>query len=140
MNKLRQAWLFVWNRWSSFTFTIGSIGYGFYHFFHPNILLNSGAYQPMNYITGLIGGKHLGLLFIILGFIKLYGIIIDNTQIKVRLYFALLFMWIALSIGFLFSFVQGYDNAAWIYTSIIASLSTNILSSKQAINGRGINE
>ena len=137
---MKKTWLFIWNRWSSFTFTLGSIGYGFYHFFRPNILLNSGAYQAINYITGLIGGKYLGLLFIVIGCYELYGIIIDNTSIKLSLYFALLFLWIALSVGFFLAFIQGYDNAAWIYTSIVASLSTNILSTKQVINGRGTDE
>lgn len=129
---------FIWERRSSFVFTAGSIAYGFYHFLKPSILSNSGAYEAINFILGLLSGRYFGLLFIIIGTVKLYGIITSNTQLRLSLYFALLFLWILLSFGFFLSFLQGQDNAAWIYTSVIVGLSTNIISATSTINGRGI--
>lgn len=135
MKKFRS---FVWERRSSFIFTVGSIAYGFYHFFKPRVIDHVGAYEALNFILGFLSGRYFGLLFIIVATTKLYGIITDNTQLRLSLYFALLFLWILLAIGFFISFIQGNDNAAWIYTLIIAGLSTNIISAKPALNGRDI--
>ncbi|MBM6615644.1 hypothetical protein JTF06_12180 [Desemzia sp. RIT804] len=135
MKKIRS---FVWERRSSFIFTVGSIAYGFYHFFKPRVISHAGAYEALNFILGFLSGRYFGLLFIMIATAKLYGIITDNTQLRLSLYFALLFLWILLAIGFFISFIQGNDNAAWIYTLIIAGLSTNIISAKPALNGREI--
>lgn len=135
MKKLRT---FIWERRSSFIFTIGSIAFGFYHLFKPSVINNAGAYEAINFILGFLSGRYFALLFIVIGIIKLYGIITDNTQLRLSLYFALLFLWVLLAIGFFISFLQGNDNAAWIYTPIIAGLSTNIISAKPVINGRDV--
>lgn len=129
---------FVWERRSSFIFTLGSIAYGFYHFFKPNIISHVGAYETLNFILGFLSGRLFGLLFSLIATVKLYGIITDNTQLRLSSYFALLFLWILLAIGFFISFIQGNDNPAWIYTLIIAGLSTNIISAKPVLNGRDI--
>ena len=135
MKKIRS---FVWERRSSFIFTVGSIAYGFYHFFKPRIISHTGAYETLDFILGFLSGRLFGLLFIFVATIKLYGIITDNTQLRLSLYFALLFLWILLAIGFFISFIQGNANAAWIYTLIIAGLSTNIISANPTLNGRDI--
>lgn len=129
---------FIWERRSSFVFTIGSIVYGGYHFLKPNILSTSGAYEVLNFILGVMGGRYFGLLFIIIGVVKLHGIITNNTKLRISLYFALLFLWILLSIGFFISFLQGNDNASWVYTPIIVGLSTNIIVANPTVNGREI--
>lgn len=129
---------FVWERRSSFIFTVGSIAYGFYHFFKPSVISHVEAYETLNFILGFLSGRYFGLLFSLIATVKMYGIITDNTQLRLSSYFALLFLWILLAIGFFISFIQGNDNPAWIYTLIIAGLSTNIISAKPALNGRDI--
>lgn len=135
MKKIRN---FIWERRSSFIFTVGSVSYGFYHFLKPNVVSNSGAYEALNFILGILSGRYFGLLFIIVSSVKLYGIITDNTKLRLSLYFTLLFLWLLLAVAFFISFLQGNDNAAWIYTLIIAGLSTNIISAKPVIHGREI--
>ena len=142
---LRKGWwemkkigLFVWERRSSFIFTVGSIAYGCYHFLKPNIVSTSVAYDALNFILGILNGRYFGLFFIIVSSVKLYGIITDNTKLRLSLYFTLLFLWLLLAVSFFISFLQGQDNAAWIYTLIIAGLSTNIISANPVIHGREI--
>ena len=136
-SKLCQAWTFIVERRASFSFTIGSIAYGLYHFFNRNILVNTDAYKVLDKLFGFIGGKYFGLVFIVLGFLKLYGIVSDKTIFKIPLYFALLFLWIILGVCFLIAYLEGYPNAAWIYTFIIAGLSTNILTTTSVIIKEG---
>lgn len=124
---------FIWERRSSFVFTITSIGYGCYHFFKPNILSNSGAYEAVNFVLGLLNGRYFGLLFIIIGSFKLYGIIMDKTQMRLSLYFALLFLWSLLCISFFVSFMQGNDNTIWIIIAGFIGLSTHIVESKPIV-------
>ena len=135
---MKKIGLFVWERRSSFIFTIGSIMFGCYHFLKPGTISNSGAYEALNFILGVVSGRYFGLLFIIVSSVKLYGIITDNTKLRLSLYFTLLFLWLLLAFAFFISFLQGNDNAAWIYTLIIAGLSTNIISAKPVIYGREI--
>lgn len=137
---MKKSWKFVFERRNSFIFTIGSVMYGCYHFVKPSVIGNSGAYETINFFMGLLSGRYFGLLFIVIGVIKLYGIITDNTHLRVGLYFALLFLWVLLAVGFFISFIQGNDNAAWIYTLIIAGLSTNIISANPVTTGRGLDE
>lgn len=137
MKKVRK---FVWERRSSFVFTVGSIMFGFYHFLKPGMISNSGAYEALNFILGVLSGRYFGLLFIIVSSVKLYGIITDNTKLRLSLYFTLLFLWLLLAVAFFISFLQGQDNAAWIYSLIIAGLSTNIISAKPVINGRELDD
>lgn len=131
---------FIWQRRSSFVFTIGSIIYGCYHFAKPNVLSNSEAYEALNTILGILSGRYFGLLFIVIGGLKLYGIITNNTKLRLGLYFTLVFLWSLIGFGFFISFLQGNDNAAWIYVPIIVGLSTSIISTNSTITGRGIDD
>ncbi|WP_092092095.1 hypothetical protein [Pisciglobus halotolerans] len=126
-SKLRQAWTYVKDRRASFSFTIGSVGYGCYHFFNSKILIHSDAYKTLDALFGFVGGRFFGLVFIVLGCLKLYGIISDKTMFKLPLYFALLFLWFTLAICFFISFLQGNQNSLWIYSFIIVGMSTSIL-------------
>lgn len=126
-SKLCQAWTYVKDRRASFSFTIGSIGYGCYHFFNSKILIHSDAYKVLDALFGFVGGRFFGLVFIVIGCLKLYGIIFDKTMFKLPPYFALLFLWIMLAICFFISFLQGNQNSLWIYSFIIAFMSTSIL-------------
>lgn len=122
---------YVNKRSTSFTFSIGSIAYGFYHFFNSNILSYSNAYAAINNIFGVVGGRYFGLMFIIIGALKVFGLIIDNVYLKLPLYFALLFLWLLLGSCFLVTFIDGSTNPSWIYCFTIALMSTNILKAHQ---------
>lgn len=132
-SKLRRYWLFIVERRASFAFTVGSIAYGLYHFFNHNVLINTDAYHILGNVFGYIGGRHFGLIFIILGLFKLYGLFADKAIFKIPMYFALLALWIVLGICFFISFLFGGQNASWIYAFIISALSTSILSTNAVV-------
>ena len=122
---------YINKRSTSFAFSLGSIAYGFYHFFNSNILSYSNAYAAINNIFGFIGGRYFGLMFIIIGALKVFGLIIDNVYLKLPLYFVLLFLWLLLGSCFLATFIDGSTNPSWIYCFTIALMSTNILKVNQ---------
>ncbi|SFE31970.1 hypothetical protein SAMN04487887_1102 [Enterococcus casseliflavus] len=109
---------YINKRSTSFSFSLGSIAYGFYHFFNSNILSYSNAYAAINNIFGFIGGRY-------------FGLIIDNVYLKLPLYFVLLFLWLLLGSCFLVTFIYGSTNPSWIYCFTIALMSTNILKAHQ---------
>lgn len=119
---------FINERKASFTFVIGSLVYGFYHFFNTNIISQSAAYTITDDLFIFIGGRAFGSIFIIISALKLYAIIFEKVQMKISLYFILLSLWIILGVCFLISFLEGNANAAWIYCFTIAAFSTSIIS------------
>lgn len=132
-SKLNKWRSFVLERRASFSFTIGSLAYGVYHFLNQYVLVESSSYEIINEFFGLIGGRYFGLIFIILSSVKLYGLITDKKYLKLPIYFALLFLWLLLAFGFFLAFLFGNVNAAWIYSLIIASLSTSVLKPDVAV-------
>ena len=130
---------FILDRRISFTFSLASIVYGFYHFFNQNILLHSDVYKPLNTMFGAIGGGLFGLIFIVFGSLKIIGLFADIVALKLPMYFALLAMWSILGICFLISSLQGYQNAGWIYAFTIVVLSTSILTNNTVIIKEGEN-
>lgn len=124
---------FILDRRMSFTFSIASIVYGFYHFFNQTVLNGTNAYKALSIIFGVIGGGWFGLIFVVLGTLKLIGLIADITILKLPMYFALLSLWLLLGICFFVSFLQGNLNPSWIYTFTIAVLSSGILTNTSGI-------
>lgn len=129
--RVKQIVNYINKRITTFSFTLGSIGYGFYHFFNPGILTYSNTYAAVNQIFGLIGGRYFGLIFIVVGCLKLYGLIVDNIYLKLPLYFVLLFLWILLGCCFFIAFLFTNVNPSFIYCFIIAAMSTNIIKMHQ---------
>lgn len=130
-NRFKLLFNYINKRSTSFAFSIGSIGYGFYHFFNPGILSYSNTYAVVNQIFGLIGGRYFGLIFIVVGCLKLYGLIVDNIHLKLPLYFVLLFLWILLGCCFFIAFLFTNVNPSFIYCFTIAAMSTNIIKMHQ---------
>ena len=128
---IKNIFKYINKRSSSFTFSLSSIVYGFYHFFNSNILSYSNAYAAINTIFGFIGGRYFGLMFIVIGTLKVIGLIINNVHLKLPLYFVLLFLWLFLGTCFLITFIDGSTNPSWIYCFTIALMSTNILKAHQ---------
>lgn len=125
--KIKNSWLFIAERRASFTFTIGSILYGIFHFLNPSFITTLDVYGPLDIVFQAIGGRLLGALFVMLGVLKLIGIITDKVYLKLPLYFALLFLWVLISVTLFISFLGGNANSMWICTSMVALLSTNII-------------
>lgn len=128
---IKTALTYINKRSTSFSFSMGSIAYGLYHFFNSNILSYSNAYATVNQIFGLIGGRYFGLIFIVVGCLKLYGLITDNIYLKLPLYFILLFLWVLLGCCFFIAFLFTKVNPSFIYCFIIAAMSTNIIKAHQ---------
>lgn len=127
MTRLKNGWLFITERRASFTFTIGSIMYGVFHILNPSFMANAKIYEPLDIVFQMIGGRLLGTLFVVLGMLKLFGIIKDIVYLKLPLYFCLLFLWTLLSVTLFISFLLGNINSMWICTSMVALLSTSIV-------------
>ena len=125
--RLKNGWLFMTERRASFTFTIGSIMYGVFHILNPSFMANVRIYEPLDIVFQMVGGKLLGTLFVVLGMLKLFGIIKDIVYLKLPLYFCLMFLWVLLSVTLFISFLLGNINSMWICTSMVALLSTNIV-------------
>lgn len=130
MESVKNVSNFILQRRVSFVFTFGSIIYGMYHFLYPNVLIEAVSFEALKYVLGVIGGRNLGLLYIVLGSIKSYGLFTDNKYLKLPLYFALLFLWLLLSVCFLITSILGHPNTSWILTGIIALMSTSIIENK----------
>lgn len=130
-NRIKLMFRYINKRSTSFVFSVGSIAYGIYHLLNSNILSYSNAYAAINNIFGFIGGRYFGLMFIIIGALKVIGLIIDNVHLKLPLYFVLLFLWLLLGTCFFITFIDGSTNPSWIYCFTIALMSTNILKAHQ---------
>ena len=124
---------FILDRRMSFTFTVTSIVYGLYHFFNQSLLNEESAYKTLSVLFGIIGGGWFGLIFVILGTLKIIGLIADITILKLPMYFALLALWTILGVCFFISFLQGNLNPSWIYTFAITGLSSGILTNTSGI-------
>lgn len=124
---------YILDRRMSFVFSLSSIGYGFYHIFNPNVINEYSSYETLSFVFGFIGGGWFGLIFVLLGTLKLIGLIFDITILKLPMYFALLPMWVILGVCFFISFLQGNLNPSWIYTFTIAGLSSGILTNTSSI-------
>lgn len=127
MKQSKSLKAFFYERRTSFTFTIGSIAYGIYHFCYPHIISTSQAYETANAVLGAIGGRYFGIVFVVLGSIKLYGILTNNIRIRLSAYFALTFSWLLLSLCFFIAFLSGNLNAAWLYILMLIGMSSNIV-------------
>lgn len=118
---------YVNERRISFSFSIGSIIYGLYHFNNPHVLSTSDAYKTINLLLGVIGGRYFGMLFVCLGTLKVIALIIDNTRLRLSSYFALFFAWNLLALCFLIAYLSGSANAVWIYIFMAIGMSTGII-------------
>ena len=58
-------------------------------------------------------------MFIIIGALKVFGLIIDNVYLKLPLYFVLLFLWILLGLCFLITSLEGSTNPLLFTVSLL---------------------
>lgn len=101
----------------------------------PGILSYDHAYEAVNLMTGLIGGSYFGFLFIFIGSYKLYALIVNDTVLRLRLFFMLWSLWLILAVGFSISQIMGNTNSGWIMTTIILLLSLSIVDGRRVKDG-----
>lgn len=86
-------------RWHSIGLSFVSIAYGFIIFKYPSIMQNYEAYQK---IDNFLDYKLLSLAFIVLGIMKLLGVIINNKTLRIISLSLLLGLWLILGTSFSF--------------------------------------
>lgn len=87
-------------KWYSIGLSFVSIAYGFILFKYPSIVQSYEVYQK---IDDFFDHKLLSLAFIILGVMKLLGVIVNNKMLKRISLSLLLGLWLVLGTSFLFS-------------------------------------
>lgn len=87
-------------KWYSIGLSFVSIAYGFILFKYPSIAQSYEVYQK---IDSFFDHKLLSLAFIILGVMKLLGVIVNNKTLKRISLSLLLGLWLVLGTSFLFS-------------------------------------
>lgn len=86
-------------KWHSIGLSFVSIAYGFIIFKYPSIMQNYEAYQK---IDNFLDYKLLSLAFIVLGIMKLLGVIINNKMLRRISLSLLLGLWLILGTSFSF--------------------------------------
>lgn len=87
-------------KWYSIGLSFVSIAYGFILFKYPSIVQSYEVYQK---IDNFFDHKLLSLAFIVLGVMKLLGVIVNNKMLKRISLSLLLGLWLVLGTSFLFS-------------------------------------
>ena len=114
-------WQLVILRWDSFVLSIGSVLYGIQLYVYPNILQDYKVYQV---IREMFDHKIIGAIFILLGILKLVGIVLNNRTIKVLAIRGLLFVWLLFMVAFV---ITPPPNTVWIMAFMSFMLGLGII-------------
>lgn len=101
-------WQLVILRWDSFVLSIGSIIYGIQLYIHPSILQNYKVYQL---IREMFDHRIIGVIFCVVGLLKLIGVIANNRRLKFFAVRGLMFLWLLFMVAFV---VTPPPNTVWI--------------------------
>lgn len=85
-----------------------SIMYGTTIFMFPNIL---ETYRVYEMIRDIVDNHKVGLVFVVLGALKLFGIIINSKTIRMIAIRCLTFLWVLFLIGFI---ITPPPNSVWL--------------------------
>ncbi|MDN6664970.1 MAG: hypothetical protein L0L14_10705 [Tetragenococcus koreensis] len=111
-------------RWNNLIVALGGIGYGIIMIVNPEML---NEYKNYEIIGGLFDGTFLAYAFVIMGFIKILGVILNNRSLKVLGIFGLFFLWTTFSISFfVMQFHEGFPTANGVLCAIPALISIEI--------------
>ena len=102
----------------SFVVAMTSVLYGTQLILFPHILQ---TYKVYTLIRELFDNTAIGLAFIILGLLKIIGIIFNNRTIRHVSIRGLLFLWLVFFIAFL---ISPPPNTVWVYSLAMVILST----------------
>lgn len=101
----------------SMLLSIGSIAYGIQLTRHPSILRTFSIYQT---IVSVLNYRLVGLVFIVLGILKLVGLVFNIQKLRRYSLVAFTYIWSFFGISLLFSEPK---NTVWVLSGIMAVLS-----------------
>lgn len=111
-------------KWNSFIVALGGMGYGTIMILNPEML---DQYKNYEIIGGLFDGTFLAYAFVIMGFIKILGIVLNQRSLKVLGIFGLFFLWTTFSLSFfVMQFHEGFPTANGVLCAIPALISIEI--------------
>ena len=114
-------WQLVVLKWDSFVLAIGSIIYGIQLYVHPSILQNYKVYQL---IREMFDHRIIGVIFFVVGVLKLIGVITNNDRLKFFAVRGLIFLWLLFMVSFL---ITPPPNTVWIMALMASSLGLGII-------------
>ena len=101
----------------SMLLSIGSIMYGIQLTRHPSILRTFSIYQT---IVSVLNYRLVGLVFIVLGILKLVGLVFNIQKLRRYSLVAFTYIWSFFGVSLLFSEPK---NTVWVLSGIMAVLS-----------------
>ena len=113
-------WRIILLKWDSLVLSIVTILYGWQLIVHPEILRD---YQVYRLIDNLFDDRFISVLFVIVGFAKLIGIIGNFKYVKRWSLVSLTFLWTLFGVSFLLS---EPPNTVWVFALSMAFLSLGI--------------
>lgn len=114
-------WRLILLKWDSFVLAAGSIIYGIQLFAQPSILQ---GYKVYHLIREMFDHRIIGVVFVLLGLLKLIGIALNNRAIKLIAMRGLLFVWLLFMVAFV---ITPPPNTVWIMALMAFSLGLGIV-------------
>ena len=105
-------------KFDSLVIAVTSILFGAQLMLYPHILQ---TYKVYTLIRELFDNTTIGLAFIILGLLKIIGILFNNPTIRYVAIRGLLFLWLVFFIAFL---ISPPPNTVWVYSLAMVMLAT----------------
>ena len=113
-------WKILVLKWDSFILSLVSLIYGVQLFIYPDILQ---SYRVYKLIDGMFDQRIISLAFVLLGIMKLLGVILNKRFIKRIALTALSFFWMVFALSFL---ISPPANTVWIFSLAMALLAFGI--------------
>lgn len=110
-------WKIIILKWDSIVLSISSILYGMQIILFPDILQ---TYRVYELIREIFDNRIIGTAFVLLGLMKLAGILTSNGKMKSLAIRGLLFVWLLFFISFL---VTPPPNTVWVYALTMVALA-----------------
>lgn len=107
-------------RWHGITLALTSMLYGLWLLLYPQILASYGTYAILN---AMFNSNILPWLFIIMGILKLLGIVMDSKSMRKVAIYAMAFLWLMFGVSFLLVNMQ---NTVWIFSLSLAIQSFGV--------------
>lgn len=116
----KKAKRFIVAHSNSLILSIGSLLYGVQLVRYPHILATYSIYQS---IVELINYRYVGLIFIVLGLLKLIGLLFNWQRLRRISLVAFTYVWCFFSLSFVLS---QPPNSIWVFALIMTALSISI--------------
>lgn len=114
-------WRLILLKWDSFVLAVGSIIYGTQLYVQPTILQDYKVYQL---IREMFDYRIIGAIFVLLGILKIIGIVLKHRTIKVIAIRGLLFVWLLFMVAFV---ITPPPNTVWIMAFMAFMLGIGVV-------------